>query len=476
QTIREQLTHYPQDTLDAIWEAITKLTAKKLDAERTEGEHADAQKKSKHYAWLKQAIDLYEKRESLALPKYNLVWLVLSGLCLAAFLGLMIGYGYGVTEYWMGVMLAGMVGGAAVYIFNQNKLLRHRDAFEDINDIKQAYKEKFGTALSGLSALKAAQEEINAHYFTAKTLQESLERTKKETIEIETDLINYFLLLTGKKISLNKFEDTYAQLKSQKKDLEDALGRLVTQLEVLDVLEEDFLEEGAGVEYSRETHEETRCMLEEVRAQISEEDNALAILKQGLCDETGNTVKDDWGAILDVLREKRNSLYETRKALKADIIAQILVNQSLDMYREKEDEKIREGLASEKLVEALYQITGKYNKIELVGDELMVSDKYAEYPFSDLSTGTQEQIFLALRIGFAAKISKNDSLFFILDDAFQYSDWERRELLVDKVVDLAKHDWQVIYFSMDDHIRDLFVKKAGKAFKDDFKLITIDAK
>ncbi|MDO9547329.1 MAG: hypothetical protein Q7J07_11360 [Pelolinea sp.] len=44
------------------------------------------------------------------------------------------------------------------------------------------------------------------------------------------------------------------------------------------------------------------------------------------------------------------------------------------------------------------------------------------------------------------------------------------------MVGLAKQDWQVNYFSMDDHIRDLFVKKASKAFKDNFKLITIDEK
>ena len=73
-----------------------------------------------------------------------------------------------------------------------------------------------------------------------------------------------------------------------------------------------------------------------------------------------------------------------------------------------------------------------------------------------MSTGAQEQILLALRIGFARKWMEQNALFLILDDAFQHSDWERRVRLVDEMVSLAQQGWQIIYFSMDDHIRKLF--------------------
>ena len=88
-----------------------------------------------------------------------------------------------------------------------------------------------------------------------------------------------------------------------------------------------------------------------------------------------------------------------------------------------------------------------------------------KFDFKDLSTGAREQIFLALRIGFAKKVMQGNSAFLIFDDAFQHSDWNRRPRLVDTMFELAKQGWQIIYFSMDDNIRDLFEKTGKKAQK-----------
>ena len=65
-------------------------------------------------------------------------------------------------------------------------------------------------------------------------------------------------------------------------------------------------------------------------------------------------------------------------------------------------------------------------------------------------------------------ILRKNHLFLILDDAFQYSDWNRRKLLVKKMAELAKNNWQIIYFTMDNHIQELFDKsgeKFGIAYK-----------
>jgi len=84
-----------------------------------------------------------------------------------------------------------------------------------------------------------------------------------------------------------------------------------------------------------------------------------------------------------------------------------------------------------------------------------------------LSTGAREQVLLALRMGFAARFAGNNSLFLILDDAFQYSDWERRPRLVDQVFAMAEKGWQIFYLTMDDNLRDLF-RERGKAIGDSF--------
>ena len=79
-----------------------------------------------------------------------------------------------------------------------------------------------------------------------------------------------------------------------------------------------------------------------------------------------------------------------------------------------------------------------------------------EFRVADLSTGAREQVFLGARLGFARSALDNEPSFLVLDDAFQHSDWNRRKQLVQESVGLVEAGWQVLYFTMDDHIRDLF--------------------
>jgi len=67
-------------------------------------------------------------------------------------------------------------------------------------------------------------------------------------------------------------------------------------------------------------------------------------------------------------------------------------------------------------------------------------------------------------------------MFLILDDAFQHSDWQRREWLVDEMAELANLGWQIIYFSMDDHIKGLFEKRIKPKFGDRFALFELNNK
>ena len=142
--------------------------------------------------------------------------------------------------------------------------------------------------------------------------------------------------------------------------------------------------------------------------------------------------------------------------------------------RKDEDQKILESLQSESITGLLESITGRYNNLALENDRLIVSSVHNDFNLSDLSTVTQEQVLLALRIGFASKLlgKQGEPLFLILDDAFQYSDWERRERLMDTVIQLAKTGWQIFYLTMDDHIKTLFQKR-GKVFGDDFKYLDL---
>ena len=181
-------------------------------------------------------------------------------------------------------------------------------------------------------------------------------------------------------------------------------------------------------------------------------------MKQKICEITGDAISIPWEQLIQNLRETHLNCLAEYKDLTAEILGKKAVQRILDQLRLEEDRKIDAGLSSELILQPLKKITGRYTNLELKDNELMISDAWQNFPFSELSTGAQEQVLLALRIGFAQKWLRReaDQLFLILDDAFQYSDWSRREYLLDMVIELAKSGWQILYFTMDDHIRDLF--------------------
>ena len=122
----------------------------------------------------------------------------------------------------------------------------------------------------------------------------------------------------------------------------------------------------------------------------------------------------------------------------------------------QEDQKIVQAINQEGVSHLLHRLTGKYRQINLAGDRLLISDGKTEFDLQDLSTGARDQVQLAVRLGMANHLSGGQPLFLILDDAFQHSDWARRKRLVEAIAAIAKQGWQIIYLTMDDHIRGLF--------------------
>jgi len=144
-------------------------------------------------------------------------------------------------------------------------------------------------------------------------------------------------------------------------------------------------------------------------------------------------------------------------------LAKIQLNEALNEYGEEENKRIADGLERDELTEPLYALTGRYQNIRLEEERglVLISDQGDEYPLAYLSTGAREQIFFALRTGFARVGTDGSPKFLILDDAFQHSDTQRREKLVEQALALVQDGWQLFYFTMDDHIRELF-RDAGR--------------
>ena len=206
---------------------------------------------------------------------------------------------------------------------------------------------------------------------------------------------------------------------------------------------------------------------------INELQNKLDNLKHDVCGITSDPISLEWDVLIDHLRNKRDEVCQRVKELKAQIGSGIIISQVIGDMRKREDESIAQALASPCMEEPLRAITHNYDGVELEGNDLIAYNKTQRFQISELSTGAQEQVLLALRIGIASHVLSERKMFMILDDAFQHSDWNRREWLVDEMVDLANIGWQIIYFSMDDHIKSLFEERVQPVLKDQYQTLIL---
>jgi uncharacterized protein YhaN len=165
----------------------------------------------------------------------------------------------------------------------------------------------------------------------------------------------------------------------------------------------------------------------------------------------------DWESLLAGMESRMADLQKQYRNITARMIAQFAVHTVLEQVGLEEARMIEEGLQSAAIGESIRLMCPRYQSLRSTEEGLVVTDgDDNEFAVKDLSTGAREQVFLGARLGFARRALDDLPAFLVLDDAFQHSDWTRRERLVKEVLTLVEAGWQVLYFTMDDHIRDLF--------------------
>ncbi len=294
----------------------------------------------------------------------------------------------------------------------------------------------------------------------AEALREEIDSLRVELEAKEEILRKRLQEIFPGELPAEQWQDQLQALFGQVRQLNRALTEKQTELKGLNVPEDGYLKEDPQVPFEPEALEQTEEQLRSIDEEINEVKNTLSELKGQICNETGIDLSSDWDTLIDSLYALREETLENLKAETTTLVARILLAKEIQRLQQEEDAEIEQLLNSEQVREFLQRVTGRYRSITIDGESFYVSDGYNTFDFNDLSTGAQEQVLLALRMAMLYRLSGQQNMFIILDDAFQHVDWQRRPLLVESLIEVVKQGWQVIYLTMDDHIRDLFHKHA----------------
>lgn len=441
-----------------------------------EDRHTDQKQKSRGYRWLEAALEIWEEQglEGKAKPSPTIGFISFAGLAAGLVLLLLEFYLWTGDMFWIGTALS--LSGLGLSLFYLIRLLKWAGELDDTRERKKIigkFEEKFGYAPDSLADLREQKNKLHDIYLQSQATLDLIDE-KKNLLELESQRIEIeFERLAGETVKPEHWQEQIDQLSNQQAQYKKEIVELKLRLSKLNIPEDAFREESAPCSYDPallETLGEEKAVLER---EIDGIEGNLDTLKARACERTGDDINTPWPDVFYHLTLKHKDLAAEHQRLTADIMSEIGLTSVLTRLREAEDQKIIKALNGPEVSSLIKEITGRYQRVDLVDDQLLVYDKYTHYPLQDLSTGAREQILLALRLGIASRLCAGDALFLILDDAFQHSDWQRRNALVESTIELVSKGWQVLYLSMDEHIRDLFESKAKPAIKKDFRQINL---
>lgn len=419
----------------------------------------EAKEKSKHYQWARQAVEIYEKL------LYQKTMKTLKGLLAA----LIIFVGAAGVFSFLNLPFAVVGCLAGVFLFGYFLVRKAVEAFvkgHEMKKLEEEYFQRFDEELTGLPHL----QDVLKNMETENTRRELLEKqSNQENIKLQQDkeiISKQVSRLIKKEIEPAQWDIALKQVKRERNTLNEKIQTNRLELIKLDVDPSEYVTKKPSVEYNAKKFDEVKRNLEQKEEELKKIEDSQEDLKRRIFQETGYH-SDVWTEVIQHLRDKHDQILGDFRSKTAEIVANIAVMEVIHELRQAEDKKIKKNLQLDIIKEPLKEVTGRYTDFRLENDNLYVSDPYNEFPLNDMSTGAKDQVFFALRMGFCSHILKQDRVFFIMDDAFQHSDWSRRPLLVNKVVDLAEKGWQILYFTMDDHIKSLFDKK-GKRLDDEY--------
>lgn len=445
---------------------------KKLEANKKPAELAKLQGQIDDHQYLVQATTTYKSISPIGPQSQqgsSSQWLLP-----AALLAMVVAIATGLASW---SIVSGLAGVIAILLVAGHLWLSRQEvgvdpgAGAELERLAEEYERRFDESLYDLSGLEAKREKFNQLSAAANARLEKQQQTENELDDARNKISTSLTRLSGEAVepaSWNHSMDSLTEKRNQKKQ---EIQQLTQALTALGVPTDQYLQEDPNQDYDAAEFQRLLQELANVKDEISTNEDQLANLRQRVMIASNIDNAAGWEELLDGLWTRREEVAEAYRRLTAVIIGKILVHNVVAEQRDQENDRIRQGLESSSIANALEHFSGRYRNFHLTEEEeLEVEDASGnQFPVSMLSTGAREQVFLSLRIGFASRALGERTGFLLLDDAFQHSDWSRREGLVQQCLSLIEQGWQVFYFAMDDHVRDLF-QEAGESLGDQFKM------
>jgi len=412
-----------------------------------------------NYKWLKSAISEYEKYNFEEITEKPNIWYT---IFFALIFALTVAFTVLKSQVGIIISLLGLAGIVWMYKRRYDKFLADTGKRAEILNLKNEFKERFNEKLKNLAIMNEKIKNMEDDYNKREVIQGQLKDEKSEIDNTKLKIEEEIKGLLGKGIGMDEWMEELEKKLEERRGLKEQISDKNVELARLNVEESDYIKEKQEVEYNKDEYIEVKEDLEKIKESISKKEEELKTLKHSICKHTKDNFSIEWTELIKNLADKHNEVLSEYKNLTAEIIGKKYVSEIIEELYKEEDEKIKDALESEIISNMLPQVTTHYEKISLTDDRMIISDTYNDFPVESISDGAKEQVFLALRIGLAKHWFKKDELFLIFDDAFLHSDYNRRPLLLDKLIELANSGWQIICFTFDDNIRNLIDKKVKK--------------
>jgi hypothetical protein len=465
-----KLATMPGAELDALQDQLNRHALLAADITRLEAQRADLAAASDDFRWLEAAIPVYREREQAHGAGAHPGWL------LGGVTGVLLAVVFALLSVYAGVAVALPLGALALgkYVWDLRRMLAQAGRRDEVQALAAEFERRFQQPLSGLPLLLQLRDEKQRAQATATALAEQVAQKQEEAAQRAATIKTQLQALVGKEVAPAAWQEQLQRLRQERQRWQQALTTRQVALAGLNVVPADYQKTPAPVAYEQGRLEALQARAQDVRAEMAAQEDALASLKQKICEETGDDIALAWEPLIANLRTLREEVAASYRQQTARILGQMLVCEVVDAMRRQEDVRLQQRLTTATRHSPLRAITGRYETVRLDGEKLYVGDAYGDFPLGDLSTGTQEQVLLALRLGLASQLFRRQTLFLILDDAFQHADWQRRKRLVQQLAALVDAGWQVIYFTMDDHIKRLFDGVGQRRFGERYVSVALD--